>query len=247
MISIIQSQGLLICVLSLLLVLGPAHASPAPVRSAAELMDLLADCSFAGLPGTSTQLLIVANGVSPASPVTVHALEKGRDRWNVPFPPIDAVIGRKGFAHPGAKREGDGKTPSGVYPLVLAFGYAKKVNTGMPYKEATEDDLWVDDPDSSDYNRWVKRGETDARSFEEMRRKDGLYRYGLVIGYNTDPVVRGYGSAIFIHVWRKHDSPTAGCVAMAEKDMVRILEWLDPSRNPLIIMGTIETVSKLAK
>jgi len=208
---------------------------------------LLMSRSFAGVRGQTTQLLVVTGKKSGSGPVVIQALERVGDKWAPPFPPLDAVIGRNGFAAPGAKREGDGKTPSGIYPLTLAFGYDQSVKSAMPYRQATEDDLWVDDPDAPDYNTWVKRGGTKARSFEELRRKDALYRYGLVIGYNTDPIVKGRGSAIFLHIWKGRTSPTAGCVATAEKDVLRILEWLDPARKPLIIMGTEETVLRLAK
>lgn len=216
-------------------------------RAADEMSRFLMSGSFARVPAHSDQLLVVTGNTLGSGSATVKAFEKGENRWTSPFPPADAVIGRNGFARPGAKREGDGKTPSGIYPLILAFGYDGKVDTRMPYREVTENDLWVDDPEAQDYNKWVRRGETKARSFEELRRKDGLYRYGLVIGYNTDPVAAGRGSAIFLHVWKGRSSPTSGCVAMAEQNVLHILKWLDPAKKPLIIMGTRETVLKLTE
>ena len=107
----------------------------------------------------------------------------------------------------------------------------------LPYQQIEDDDVWVDDPDSADYNRWTKRARTAASSFEEMKRNDDLYRYGIVFAYNRNPIVKGLGSAIFLHPWRACDTPTSGCVALAEKDMVSILAWLDPSRTPLSVMG----------
>jgi len=231
---------------SLLFLIG-AGFGVAVAGAADDVSRLLMSRSFTAVPGQTAQLLVVTGNKSGPGPAAVQALERVGDKWAPPFPPLDAVAGRNGFAAPGAKREGDGKTPSGMYPLILAFGYDRNMKTAMPHRQATEDDLWVDDPDAPDYNTWVRRGETTARSFEELKRKDGLYRYGLVIGYNTDPVVKGQGSAIFLHIWKGRTSPTAGCVAMAEKDVLRILEWLDPARKPLIIMGTKETVLRLAK
>ena len=70
-----------------------------------------------------------------------------------------------------------------------------------------------------------------------MRRSDNLYKYGIVIEYNTNPVIKGYGSAIFFHIWRGKDVTTEGCVAVSEDNIIRILEWLDPTARPLIIMG----------
>ena len=70
-----------------------------------------------------------------------------------------------------------------------------------------------------------------------MRRNDGLYRIGVVIGYNRDPVKKGLGSAIFLHPWRGEGTATSGCVAMAEGDLLRILSWLEPSKKPKVILG----------
>jgi L,D-peptidoglycan transpeptidase YkuD (ErfK/YbiS/YcfS/YnhG family) len=188
--------------------------------------------------GQSTQIILVQERKGPSSTgYFVYAVEKKQGRWKWVLGPMESTIGKNGFALPGEKREGDGKTPSGIFLLKRTFGYDKAIKTKMPYRQATEEDLWVDDPDAPDYNQWVKKGETRAASYEKMKREDAQYKYGIVIEYNTDPVIKGHGSAIFFHVWKKKDSPTAGCVAVSEEDIVKILEWLDPDAFPLIIMG----------
>jgi L,D-peptidoglycan transpeptidase YkuD (ErfK/YbiS/YcfS/YnhG family) len=106
----------------------------------------------------------------------------------------------------------------------------------MPYRQATDDDFWVDDVNSEDYNKWVK-GKPNAASWEKMKRDDDQYKYGVVIEYNMHPIVRGKGSAIFLHVWKAEGS-TLGCVSMSEEMILTILGWLDPAKKPLIIMGT---------
>jgi L,D-peptidoglycan transpeptidase YkuD (ErfK/YbiS/YcfS/YnhG family) len=190
------------------------------------------------LPPESTQALVVASRArTPLWAAVLCVVEKDRGAWRHVRGPFDAVIGRNGFALPGEKREGDGRTPSGVYPLEHAFGYAERISTSMAYRPIGDSDIWVDDPESRDYNRWMKKGQTDGASFETMRRKDDLYKYGIVIGYNRDPVVEGHGSAIFLHIWKACDVPTSGCVALAERDLLEILSWLDPSRRPLAVMG----------
>lgn len=193
--------------------------------------------SPAAMPADSTQLITVTAKDWRSQSVKVHTLEKKNNQWIPVFPPMEGVIGRNGFAEPNSKREGDGKTPSGIYPLEMSFGYAAKIDTKMPYKQTAENDVWVDDVNSPDYNKWVKIGKTDAASHETLKRRDHLYRYVLVIGYNTDPVIKGKGSAIFLHLWKERSIPTAGCVAMAEEDVVRILSWLDPAKKPMILMG----------
>jgi L,D-peptidoglycan transpeptidase YkuD (ErfK/YbiS/YcfS/YnhG family) len=188
--------------------------------------------------GQSTQMILVMERrYLFSSGYFVYAVEKKHDHWKLVSGPIEATIGKHGFALPGEKREGDGKTPSGIFSLKRTFGYDKTVKTKMPYRQATEEDLWVDDPNAPDYNQWVKQGETSAASYEKMKREDGQYKYGIVIEYNTDPVIKGHGSAIFFHVWKGKDFPTAGCVAVSEEDMIKIFGWLDPNAFPLIIMG----------
>jgi L,D-peptidoglycan transpeptidase YkuD (ErfK/YbiS/YcfS/YnhG family) len=150
---------------------------------------------------------------------------------------MNAVVGRSGFAPVGEKREGDGRTPSGLYRLGTTFGYAESAVTKMPYRQALADDLWIDDPKAPDYNNWVKQGQTRATSYEKMRRNDNLYQYGIVIAYNTYPVIKNHGSAIFIHVWADAESTTAGCVAVSEEDILKILAWLNPEANPVILIN----------
>lgn len=169
--------------------------------------------------------------------IRLYVMEKRGDNWMNVFEPLNASVGRNGFAPPGEKKEGDGKTPSGIYPLKLTFGYDESVKTKMPYRQALEDDIWVDDPIAEDYNRWTKKNKTKAASYEMMKRDDNLYQYGIVIEYNTDPVTKGNGSAIFLHVWKGKGIPTAGCVAVSEENLIKILEWLDPAALPLIITG----------
>lgn len=197
--------------------------------------------------GHSSQVILVRSMKPPTASVQVIALEKKNDCWQGPFLPMEGMIGRKGFAPPGEKREGDGRTPSGIFPLGTVFGYEPSFPTMMPYRQVTTDDLWVDDIHAADYNRLVKRGSTRASSFEVMKRDDDLYKYGIVVEYNTDPVIKGYGSAIFFHLWRGKGTPTEGCIALSEEDLMRILRWLNPEAKPLAVMGTDVTIDNLEK
>ena len=193
----------------------------------------------------SSQVLLVTNNCPSSFTVKIYALEKKNNKWKKVLESLNGVIGKNGFAMPGEKREGDGKSPSGIFPLQMTFGYNKSIKTKMPYRQALSDDLWIDDVNAGDYNRWVKKENTKAVSYERMKRDDTLYKYGIVIEYNTTPVIKGYGSAIFFHVWRGENIPTAGCVAVSEDNILMILDWLDPQANPLIIMGTEDVIERL--
>ena len=116
-----------------------------------------------------------------------------------------------------------------------AFGREEDLKTGLAYRELTSDDFWIDDIGSPRYNDWVQGIPHDAASYETMLRPDGLYDVGAVIRYNMDPVVSGQGSAIFIHIWRNGGrKPTAGCVALDEGRLRKLLAWLDVKKNPAV-------------
>ena len=213
-----------------------------PLREVQPIKGKYLPASPEKLIGESSQILLVRNMNRVSIDVHVIALEKRDGRWHSPFPPMDGVIGRKGFAPPREKREGDGRTPSGIFPRGMVFGYDPSFPTKMPYRQATDDDLWVDDIHADDYNRWVKRGSTKASSFERMKRDDNLYKYGIVVEYNMNPAIKGHGSAIFFHLRRGNEKPTEGCVALSEEDLVTILRWLNPASRPLVVMGTNITI-----
>jgi len=191
------------------------------------------------------QLLLVVADSADTSLARLYVLERTAAGWEARFAPVPAMIGRNGIAPRGEKREGDGRTPTGVFPLEFAFGYASAIESRMTYRQATEEDVWVDDVNVPDYNTWVKRSETGAASYEVMKRPDHRYRHGIVIGYNRNPVVKGLGSAIFLHVRLEEGVTTSGCVAVDEPELVRILAWLDPSKKPQMVMANRRDLAAL--
>jgi L,D-peptidoglycan transpeptidase YkuD (ErfK/YbiS/YcfS/YnhG family) len=123
------------------------------------------------------------------------------------------------------KQEGDCATPSGLLPLRRLLYRADRLRPpacSVPVEPIAASDAWCDDPASADYNRLV-RLPFDA-TYEELWRRDELYDVIGVLGWNDTPVVRGRGSAIFLHVARSDFAPTRGCVALALSDLTRILE-----------------------
>jgi L,D-peptidoglycan transpeptidase YkuD (ErfK/YbiS/YcfS/YnhG family) len=182
------------------------------------------------------QLLIVINDNDTSNRAILVALEKRHKKWKIIFDLMIASIGRNGFALPGKKREGDGKSPTGLYQLGQLFSYENKVNTSLPFIQTTLEDKWIDDTNHVDYNKYVK-GKTTATSFEHLRLSGIYYKYCMVIEYNTNPVFKGKGSAIFFHVADANYTPTAGCVAIKETDMEKILFWLKPNLYKAILMG----------
>ncbi len=148
---------------------------------------------------------------------------------------FDAVVGRNGIAKNGEKREGDGKTPSGNFPITTTFGKKLPTNQKMPFFKTEANIYCIDDIKSKYYNKIIHSDkiEKDFDSFEYMLRSDGQYDIGAVIGYNESGE-RGKGSCIFIHIQKDSGSPTAGCVALSKEDLNSLLNRLDASKNPHI-------------
>jgi L,D-peptidoglycan transpeptidase YkuD (ErfK/YbiS/YcfS/YnhG family) len=170
----------------------------------------------------------------------VMGLEKAKGKWKLAIAPVKASIGRNGFAKENEKMEGDGKTPIGLYALGKLYSYDAAIDTKLPFQQVDSLDKWIDDSTSNDYNKYV-RGETNARSFEHLKLNSIDYKYCMVIEYNTQPVVKGKGSAIFFHVADEKYSPTSGCVAIAEKDMLPFLNWFKPRKKKgMMISGIVK-------
>lgn len=192
----------------------------------------------AALPDSIRQLLVVFNETAESSLAVLVALEKKGNKWQTVTEPMQAGIGRKGFATPGAKREGDNQSPTGLFRLGQLFCYDKNVDTRIPFIQSTPEDKWIDDPNSSDYNRHI-RGTTQAKSYEKLLLKGNDYRYCMVIEYNTNPVIKGNGSAIFLHLSEYQTiNSSSGCVVLLQKDMEKLLKWMNPESKPSILMGT---------
>ncbi len=137
------------------------------------------------------------------------------------------VLGRGGVRTD--KQEGDGATPAGDWPLrriLYRPDRGAAPASGLPIEALSPDQGWCDDPASPDYNQLVTL--PFGASHEALWREDALYDIIAVIGYNDDPVQAGQGSAIFLHIARDDFSPTEGCVALARKDALAVLEACGP-------------------
>lgn len=147
-----------------------------------------------------------------------------------------------------AKKEGDGKSPAGVFSIGAAYGYAEAPPAGArtPYQKVDKDWLCIDDKTSRHYNKVLDtRGlARDWSSHEDMRRKDDLYRWVLFVDHNPT-AVPGAGSCIFLHLWRGPDDGTAGCTAMAPAPMEALLAWLDPAARPAFVLLPADRVEPL--
>ncbi len=166
---------------------------------------------------------------------TLYSFEKQDGKWKEKFAPFKVNLGIKGIALPNMKKEGDLTTPSGFYPIPFTFGYKKDIETKMDFVVLNKDHVWVCDPSSDQYNKLIEDKEGLYKKNpknEVLRRTDHLYKYCIVVDYNNNPVIKGKGSAIFMHVERNSKQNTAGCISFPEKEMVELIKWMDPSKSP---------------
>jgi len=123
------------------------------------------------------------------------------------------------------KREGDLKTPLGDMALVRVYYRSDRVTTPvttLPVDALKPEDGWCDDPSHADYNTKVSLPHP-ARC-EHLWREDSVYDIVVVLNWNLDPIVKGRGSAIFLHLARPDYEGTEGCVAISLKDMLALLK-----------------------
>lgn len=235
-----------------------------PIRRAAlfPLCLLLAACAHKPMTGAAEatrwsnaqQIVLVTSADWNATNGELRRFERGDNGWTQVGDAMPITLGRTGTAwgiglnaarsDGPVKREGDGKSPAGVFSIGLAFGYATTARTGLAYQAMGTNDWCIDVAESAYYNRIVDRGVVKApgldKSSEPMRRDlhvdgDQRYREGFVIEHNTDGAVRQGGSCIFAHLWKAPGETTSGCTAMAPATMDALLAWLDARRHPVFV------------
>ena len=132
-------------------------------------------------------------------------------------------IGRAGFSK--EKKEGDGCTPVGTFHVKRIFyrdDRIKNLDTNIDKIIINQFDGWCDDPGQKEYNQLIKFPYN--FSAERLYRNDSLYNIVCVLNYNTNPIRKNKGSAIFIHIAKKNYKSTAGCIAVSKKNLREIIK-----------------------
>ncbi len=146
---------------------------------------------------------------------------------------VGCALGRGGIGD--NKREGDGITPRGIFPLrqvMYRSDRLEKPCTALPLRPIRAGDGWCDDPQSPLYNTLVSL--PCKASHEKLWRQDNAYDLLVVVGYNDDPPVRGRGSAIFIHIAGADYQSTEGCIALSMGDLETLVGDCDDQTRLLI-------------
>lgn len=202
--------------------------------------------AYISIPESTKQLLVVSSYDFNTTKASLQAYEKREGSWAKVFTPFSVNLGRSGlawgkglypFRHAAdepIKQEGDGKSPAGLFTLESFFGYEDR-NFKLPYLQVGPSTLCIDDSASPSYNSILQSQDpTKYKSFEYMKRKDDLYKLGIVVAHNPEAIKKG-GSCIFIHIQKSEDSPTSGCTAMQERQLLQLMKWLDKVHKPLLL------------
>lgn len=213
-----------------------------------------AAAAAAPISANKTQLVAVVSAQWDAFRAHLFRYERAPgERWRSVGKPIDVVLGREGYGwgrglhgttapqgRPGPiKREGDGRSPAGVFELGPVYGYAPTHDSlSLRYEQATPELRCVDDPRSAHYNRIVSIEDTqiDWKSAEHMLRDDELYVLTIVVEHNTTDTRPGSGSCIFIHLWEGPNKGMSGCTALAMEPLHELAEWLQPNEAALVAL-----------
>jgi D-alanyl-D-alanine dipeptidase len=215
------------------------------------------------LLSSSTQAVVVTTKDWDAFQGTAQVYERPNAKleWTPKGESFPVVLGKSGLAWSEdvsylldqkpekTKKEGDGRAPAGIFDLTSTFGSAGKPEyVKLPYTKLEESTECVDDTDSASYNRIVDRfkiGNFDWESSEKMLAVGTQYDLGVFVAHNSNPVKRGNGSCIFLHIWKDENTGTAGCTAMKRENIETILAWLDLAKKPVLIQFPESEYKKL--
>jgi len=190
---------------------------------------------------SSEQILLVVSDDFNSSKAKLECFEDGKKVFDT----ISVNLGKKGLAwgigmhqfsqdkNEPIKMEGDKKAPAGIFKLTSSFGYNATTHLKLPYLFTSKELICVDDSKSNFYNQIIT-AHGDEKSFEFMKRKDHQYKLGIVVEHNK-MAKEQRGSCIFLHVEKSPGAGTAGCTSMQYKDLEKILNWLDKTKNPILI------------
>ncbi len=138
---------------------------------------------------------------------------------------VAASFGRGGAIAAADKREGDGATPLGIWPVRAALLRPDRMaapHTRLPWRWLRPHDGWSDGVADPAYNRPVSHPH--GFSAERLWRDDHAYDIIVVLGHNDSPPQPPLGSAIFLHCTQPDRRPTEGCVAI---ERLQLSAWLD--------------------
>ena len=202
----------------------------------------------------SKQVVLVTAKSWNATTGTVRTFEKRNKTWAETHSSTKANLGYGGLVSGNKRKQRTGKTPTGTYAIKWAFGIKPDPGASLKYTKVDSDDAWTYNPRvPSTYNifqtsnkKWLSYG----NYVERLTTYGKQYNYVAVVDFNlpkgkitqganginrTDESANtARGGGIFLHV--SNGKNTAGCIAVPQKFMKNVLRWLDPKKNPVIVI-----------
>ena len=134
---------------------------------------------------------------------------------------VKCALGKRGIGN--KKKEGDLITPKGSFKIngiLYRPDKVKNLITKLRKKTINKKMGWCDDPKSKKYNQLIKL--PSKFNFEKLYRNDDIYDIVFILNFNTNPVKKNKGSAIFVHIAKKNYLPTRGCIAIKKNDIKKL-------------------------
>lgn len=200
----------------------------------------------------TSQMVLITTETDSATSGWMTRFERSNQDWIQNGESIPINVGRTGLAagiglHPSTdldfmpiKREGDGKSPAGIFTLTATFSFDDSEISPLPHIKITESIECVDDTKSAYYNQIIDRDTVkniDWISSERMLETVPYYFRGITVNHNPDRIPAA-GSCIFLHYWKEDNETTSGCSSMTPKDMDALAEWLNPKKKPVLVQLT---------
>ncbi len=205
----------------------------------------------------SNQVILVQAPNWKSTRGTLRAFERVNGKWQEVVSSIPADLGYGGLVPGKQRRQGTGTTPTGTYAITTSFGRKADPGTKLDYIKVDRNDAWTYNPRyPSTYNIFQSANRSWSRYGKYVER---LYSYGkqynyvAVLDYNLPPgeITQGarginrttqyantrMGGGIFLHV--SNGNRTAGCVAIKESVMKKIMNWVDPKEKPVIVVEVV--------
>lgn len=212
----------------------------------------------------SNQVIVVTAPRWSSTSGTLRAFERSATgNWIQVVEATPALLGYAGLVSAVDRRQGTGKTPAGTFAIESSFGRLANPGTKLPYTEFDRNDTWTYDPKHpatynlfqdadlpwADYGKYVERLWQYGRQYNYVAVLDfNLPQGPVTVGVNgirrtSPPADTRRGGGIFLHV--SNGTNTAGCIAITGQRMAQIMQWLDPAKRPVIVIGTLATIDQM--
>jgi len=133
------------------------------------------------------------------------------------------------------KREGDQRTPAGIYRFGATFGFAANKLPGHLLLQPAKQ-FCVHDVSSRFYGQIVDKRVAGEKTSGENMAKFPLYKRGIVIDYPPRPRTQA-GSCIFLHIWGGPAVGTDARIAPPEDRVAYLQEWAEKRFTAIAIVS----------